>query len=198
MNVLHRLSAVLWISPLLIGSAALSKEDAPGNKPSADEWQAQMTAATQIQDKGLAAKDQIQQLEQTPKPGTEVEIEMLRAAQKAHFVNAAKEMARLSDLTDDAQLVTMSAMRSGQNFMRAEDYIQAAAMFEKIASMKTVEPDLQAQALYWNALCHERLKNPDEAARIYKAVTKQYPESKWAKFARGRLTDPVFQDTNGS
>ena len=32
----------------------------------------------------------------------------------------------------------------------------------------------------------------NEAYEIYRRITFDFPDSKWAKYARGRLADPVF------
>ena len=33
-----------------------------------------------------------------------------------------------------------------------------------------------------------------EAYQLYRRVTFDFPDSKWAKYARGRLADPAFED----
>ena len=36
------------------------------------------------------------------------------------------------------------------------------------------------------------LRNPREAYKLYRRTTFDFPDSVWAKQARGRLADPVF------
>lgn len=62
--------------------------------------------------------------------------------------------------------------------------------------------EIRAQALYWTGLSHERWmglmgsKGSLQAAyQSYRRVTYDFPDSKWAKMARGRLADAVFART---
>jgi outer membrane protein assembly factor BamD (BamD/ComL family) len=61
--------------------------------------------------------------------------------------------------------------------------------------------DVRAQAIYWMGLSYERKptagyksegSNMQQAYQLYRRVTFDFPDSKWAKYARGRLADPVF------
>jgi TolA-binding protein len=52
-------------------------------------------------------------------------------------------------------------------------------------------PDIRAQAMYWAGMCYENMREPMAAYAIYKRLTFDFPESKWAAFARGQLS----QDT---
>jgi TolA-binding protein len=49
------------------------------------------------------------------------------------------------------------------------------------------DKDLRAEAMYWMADGHLKLRDMVNAYRSFKKVTWEYPESKWAKFARGQL-----------
>ena len=49
--------------------------------------------------------------------------------------------------------------------------------------------DLIAQAMYWCGDCSLTGKNYIDAYRMFKKLTWDYPESTWAKYARGRLAE---------
>jgi hypothetical protein len=49
--------------------------------------------------------------------------------------------------------------------------------------------------LYWTGLSHERLLATSEAYETYRRTTFDFPDSIWAKRARGRLADPKFAKT---
>ena len=68
-------------------------------------------------------------------------------------------------------------------------------------------PEIRAQAMYWCGDSFMKVSvpakegaKPDQAAvaeayRMFKKLTWDYPESKWAKFARGRLTESALAAT---
>ena len=71
--------------------------------------------------------------------------------------------------------------------------------------VRSYDRDIRSQALYWMGVSHERSvglmsegnykgrgKGMGEAYQTYRRVTFDFPDSKWAKYARGRLADPVF------
>ena len=60
--------------------------------------------------------------------------------------------------------------------------------------------------MYWCGLSNERYAGimsegnyrgrgdaMNNAYKLYRRVTFDFPDSKWAKYARGRLSDPVFE-----
>lgn len=159
-----------------------------------DQWEAALQAAADIQREGLALKKQIQKLQKAAEDEDPAEIAELEQKKNERFSEAARQMERLSNLPADPKLADMAALRAGQNYMRAESYESATRVFEKIVGKQAAEEDLRAQALYWSGICHEKMKAPHEAARLYKSITVDFPESKWAKYARGRLADPMFQE----
>jgi len=55
---------------------------------------------------------------------------------------------------------------------------------------KTVRPE----AMYWLADCQFKNKEYVGSYQTFKKLTWDYPESKWAKISRGRLTDERFVD----
>ncbi|MFK7852196.1 MAG: tol-pal system YbgF family protein, partial [Akkermansiaceae bacterium] len=101
----------------------------------------------------------------------------------------------------------LAGLRAAQNYMRAHQYEEAIDLFEDVVANEEYDDrDIRSQALYWRGISNERIagiaseenyKQRGEGIRnayaIYRRVTFDFPDSKWAKYARGRLTDPVFE-----
>ena len=54
------------------------------------------------------------------------------------------------------------------------------------------EKTVRAEAMYWLGDSAVSAKDYSQAYRAFKQLTWDYPESKWAKMARGRLTENVL------
>jgi TolA-binding protein len=63
---------------------------------------------------------------------------------------------------------------------------EAAEKFDRLIAAYD-EKDLRAEAMYWLADSHLKLADMKNAYQTLKKLTWDYPESKWAKFARGQL-----------
>jgi TolA-binding protein len=72
------------------------------------------------------------------------------------------------------------------------DYSEAIIVLEELLNDYKDDKDLCAESMYWLAECYSRQKNYRKAYQILKNLTWEYPESKWAKIARGRLTDSTY------
>jgi TolA-binding protein len=83
-------------------------------------------------------------------------------------------------------------MLSGQCYLRAKDFKRSLTAFESIAKDPQSEKELAAEALYWAGDIQLQTRQPSDAYRSFKKLTWDYPESKWAKFARGRLTEDAM------
>ena len=51
---------------------------------------------------------------------------------------------------------------------------------------------LRPEAMYWLADSSTKISDNVKAYRTFKKITWDYPESEWAKAARGRLTEEIF------
>ena len=49
------------------------------------------------------------------------------------------------------------------------------------------DKDLRSESMYWLADCYMKVGDPKGAYQTFKKLTWDYPETKWAKFARGQL-----------
>jgi TolA-binding protein len=83
-------------------------------------------------------------------------------------------------------------MLSAQCYLRAKDFKRALTGFEGIAKDPQTDKDLAAEAMYWAGDVCMQEKDLAKAYKSFKKLTWDYPESKWAKFARGRLTEEAM------
>jgi outer membrane protein assembly factor BamD (BamD/ComL family) len=142
----------------------------------------------------------------TEKDAIEGEKKRLEALET--FTTAGQVLSRLAARFPAHQLAGKTQVLSGQCYMRGEKFLDAAKAFELvIRKPDNHAPDLVAEAMFW---CGESYMKMLEAAtgaaptpkgpkavdplmaayKMYKQITWDYPASKWAKYARGRLADP--------
>ena len=126
----------------------------------------------------------------------------MRAMATKEYVKAATIFGKLEERFPEHNLAGLAGLRAAQNYMRAGDFEQAIVRFTKVVDTETYDDrSIRSQALYWSGLSHERLsvmkrdgKLMTEAYQIYRRTTFDFPDSKWAKYARGRLADPAFAE----
>ncbi len=76
---------------------------------------------------------------------------------------------------------------------QSKEWLESAVeQFERLINDHEGERDLRAEAMYWTADTYVKLNDMPEAYKVFKRLTWDYPESNWARFARGRLTDAAF------
>lgn len=121
-----------------------------------------------------------------------VEKEKVAIKGREMFTTAAEVFGRLSERFPRHSLANKTRMLSAQCFLRAKDFKRALAGFEGIAKDPQTEKDLAAEAMYWAGDVSLQEKDLPKAYKSFKKLTWDYPESKWAKFARGRLTEDAL------
>jgi TolA-binding protein len=105
------------------------------------------------------------------------------------YLKAANIFGRLQETFPDHELAGKGGLRAGQSFMRAGENRKALKAFLKIAEYESYDgPEIRAQAMYWAGMCYENLKEAMAAYSIYKRLTYDFPESKWASYARAQLS----------
>jgi TolA-binding protein len=114
------------------------------------------------------------------------------------FTTAGEVFGRLSERFPGHTLANKTRMLSGQCFLRAKDFKRSLAVFEGIARDPQSDKDLASEALYWAGDINLQANKPKDAYRAFKKLTWDYPESKWAKFARGRLTEDAMVNAAAS
>ncbi len=121
----------------------------------------------------------------------EREKEMMEA--RATYVNAGNVFVRLRERFPEHALAIRTTVLAGQSYMRAEEYGDAIAAFEPVASMSAQsaeQAELIAEAMFWTGEAYMRRGAAGDMPLAYQTYTKltwDYPASRWARFARGRL-----------
>ena len=132
-----------------------------------------------------------------------VEKEKLHIQATDMYKTAAQVFGRLSKRFPDHQLAGKTTVLSAQCYMRAEDYPKAIDIFKQVITEKKADNELIAQSMYWCGDCSMKQHDYVNAYRMFKKLTWDYPESMWAKYARGRLAEKELsqveeKDTSGS
>jgi len=148
------------------------------------------TKAKLINEKIAAEKDKLAQ-------------EKLKMESRSMFTTAAEVFGRLAVRFPAHNLAAKSTVLSAQCYMRAEDYGKAVKVFRLVTEDANADKEARAEGMYWCGDAYLKMGaavkgapvegDPVvEAYRLFKRLTWDYPESKWAKFARGRLTEPAL------
>lgn len=152
---------------------------------------------TYFQDRGKKFKDQAKEIE---KKGKEGDGEHLLQQAQIEYLKAANVFNKLYKRFPSDPLAPLAELRAAQNYMRADLFDKAADVFLRI--MEDEERDgetIRAQAMYWAGICYEKGAKPkftlwkggqQRAVQLYNRTRYEFPSSKWAKYARGRLVDP--------
>lgn len=75
---------------------------------------------------------------------------------------------------------------------KLKDYREAAKMLTTLVDEYNDQKDVREEAMYWLGDAYYNAKDMVKAYQAFKKLTWDYPEGKWAKIARGRLTEEVF------
>jgi tetratricopeptide (TPR) repeat protein len=157
-----------------------------------------------FQKKGQELKEKADAIREKSDAASKGEVIMLDEASYPEFLKAARVFEKLHERFPDDPLAPLAGLRAGQNYMRAHQYDRAVKSFEKLIDVESYDgPTLRAQAMYWGAYARELWPVPESnwkasgelrgtAYKLYRRITFEYPDSIWAKRARGRLADPAF------
>jgi len=121
-----------------------------------------------------------------------VERERVRMEAREMYTVAGDVFGRLSERFPDHELSTRTLVLSGQSYLRGEAYEKAVASFEKVYQVSNPDPEMAPVALYWAGDAQYKARDMLEAYRTFKKLTWDYPEGRWAKYARGRLTEEAM------
>lgn len=136
--------------------------------------------------------------------------EKLRLEASGLFRTAAEVFSRLAVRFPTHHLAAKTRVLSGQCYMRSDDFEKAAEMLTAVVDHDGTEKEIRAEAMYWLGDCYVKIGSlPPTAAsgiprdpkiayqsayQVFKRLTWDYPESLWAKYARGRLTDSTLSE----
>ena len=73
--------------------------------------------------------------------------------------------------------------------MRAGKNEEALAAFLRVVNDQGYDgKTLRSLGMYWAGMCYQKLRQEMAAYSMYKRLTYDFPESKWAAYARGQLS----------
>lgn len=157
-----------------------------------------------FQKKGQALKQQADMLRDKTDDASKAEVMRLDDLSYPEFLKAARVFEKLRSRFPDDPLAPFAGVRAGQNYMRAHQYDAAVKAFEPLIDNEAFDgPAIRAQAMYWSGYARELWPVPEsnwklrgqligDAYKLYQRITFDFPDSIWAKRARGRLADPAF------
>ena len=151
-----------------------------------------------FQKRGQDLKEQADPLVEKEDAESKGKVIKIMADASVEFKKAALVFAKLERRFPEHSLAGLAGLRAAQNHMRASDYQDAIAGFERVIENETYDGrEIRAQAMFWCGLSYERMDDRGyqrmEAYEWYRRTTFDFPDSNWAKRARGRLADPVFE-----
>ena len=111
--------------------------------------------------------------------------------QKA-FKVAGKVFFKFQQRNPTHPLAAKALFLSAQCYMKMEDYKESAKLLTLLVDEYTEDKEVRAEASYWLGESYFKATNYQKAYQTFKKLTWDYPESKWAKIARGRLTEDVL------
>lgn len=108
------------------------------------------------------------------------------------FKTAGKIFSSFATRNPAHRLAPQSLFLAAQCAYKQADYKESVELFGKTADTYPDEKALRPEAMYWLADSATKINDNVKAFRTFKKITWDYPESEWAKAARGRLTEEVF------
>ena len=129
------------------------------------------------------------QREQAEKAEDKVEAEKIEMQAVEMYKTSGQVFGRLAVRFPNHRLAGKTLVLSAQCYMQAKDLAKAAEVFQAIIKTPKMDNDLVAESMYWCGDCYMRQDDYVNAYRSFKKLTWDYPASKWAKFARGRLSE---------
>lgn len=140
--------------------------------------------------KGKGFKDQVAALREAGTPDDLVEAERIEQQIWDMYNTAGDVFGRLSERFPNHKLAGKTKLLSGQAYMQALNHEKAVEVLNETLTKYTEDADLAAETAYWLGHCQMLMGQAEEAYIAWKKLTFDHPASTWAKYARGRLTDP--------
>jgi len=114
----------------------------------------------------------------------------LQTLANLEYVKAAQIFERLQTRFSDNALAGRAGYYAGQTYIRAKKYKKAITALQKVIDNENYDgKTLRAGAMYWAAKSHQSLNQLMPAYALYKRITYDFPESKWAAYARAQLSE---------
>ncbi|MGB1124880.1 MAG: tetratricopeptide repeat protein [Phycisphaeraceae bacterium] len=113
----------------------------------------------------------------------------LKKLSQLEYVKAAQIFERLQQRFPSHELAGTAGLRAGQIYMRAEDLPAAVKALENVFNDESYDgPTLRCEAMYWAGRCYVMQREELLAYSLFKRITYDFPESKWAAYARSQLS----------
>ncbi|GMV81751.1 MAG: hypothetical protein AMXMBFR7_29350 [Planctomycetota bacterium] len=125
-----------------------------------------------------------------------VQREKLNLQAQEFYRTAAEVLLRLSERFPQHALAMGTKVLAAEAYMHATRHEEAIKTFREVFEDPTPDKELAPRAMYW---CGRAYLEPGKtnstinAYRVLKNLTWDYPESQWAKYARGMLVEEQFQ-----
>lgn len=91
------------------------------------------------------------------------------------------------------RLSSRALLLAGQSYIKAKQYTEAIDTLNELVKAFADDKVVRSEAMYWLADSYMQVKNNKDAYKTFKKLTWDYPETKWAKMARGRLVEDAFR-----
>ena len=141
---------------------------------------------------------------------TDAEKAKLRKQMVDMYKTAGDVMGRLAPRFPGHKLATKANVLAGQCYMRAGAHKQAIKAFEVVMNGDRSDGEAVAEGMYWCGVTYMEMVPPEEerysseqkqaakvsALRTFTSLTWDYPDSPWAKWARGKMADGMFSRLN--
>lgn len=115
--------------------------------------------------------------------------EALQKMAVAEYLKTANIFGRLQQRFPGNEFAGDAGLRAGQAFMRAAKNQEAVEAFQRVIAEDGYDgPKIRAQAMYWTGMCYQALRQEMAAYSTFKRLTYDFPESEWAAYARGQLS----------
>ena len=113
----------------------------------------------------------------------------LQKLSQLEYVKAAQIFERLQTRFPSHSLAGKAGLRAGQIYMRANEFEDAVKALMRVVNDESYDgPTLRSEAMYWAARSHDARNDAFAAYGLYKRITYDFPESKWAAYARAQLS----------
>jgi tetratricopeptide (TPR) repeat protein len=110
------------------------------------------------------------------------------------YIKTAQIFGRLQQRFPSDSLAGKAGLRAGQAYMRASKNEEALTAFLRVVNDQAYDgKTLRSQGMYWAGMCYQKLGQEMAAYSMYKRITYDFPESKWAAYARGQLSQGSLQ-----
>jgi len=113
------------------------------------------------------------------------------------FRVAGKIFFNFQQRTPQHPLACKALFLSAQCHMKLEDYKESCRLFTMLVDEYPDDKEIRSEAMYWLGDSYFKGNTFEKAYQTFKKLTWDYPESKWAKIARGRLTEEALSRFDG-